>query len=251
MSHLKIFIQLSAVVILISALLSCGDDNGDSTNTTRKVFGSGTIIQETRDVIGAKGVNMDIVANMTIEQGLPEELILNTDDNLMAFILSSVQEETLVISNEPGIDLEPSQDIEVLLRLEDIDNIIHSGVGDITVPDLTQTQIDITLSSVGDIDISNLDGTTLDVMINGVGDVSIAGQVENQTVELISLGNYEAENLVSETADVEISSIGSATVQVSTTLNAHITGSGSVHYIGNPVVNRTGNGTGKVTQLSP
>jgi hypothetical protein len=251
MSRLKKIFRLSVIVILISALLSCGDKNGGSNNSVQTVFGSGTIIQETRKVIGAMGVNMGIAANMTIEQGVPEELILNTDDNLMAFILTVVQGETLVIRNEPGIDLESSQEIEAILRLDNIGTIIHSGVGDITVPDLTTTQIDISLSGVGDIDISNLDGIDLDVMISGVGNVSITGQVENQTVELISLGGYEAENLVSKTADVEISSIGSATVQVSTTLNAHITGSGSVFYIGSPVVNRTGNGTGNVTQLSP
>jgi hypothetical protein len=197
------------------------------------------------------GVNMGIVANMTIEQGVPEELILQTDDNLMEFILSDVQGETLVISNAQGIDLEPSQRIEALLRLNSVDTIIHSGVGDITAPDLTTTRAEIKLSGVGDIDISNLDVLTLDVLISGIGTVTIAGQVQNQTAELISMGDYEAENLVSTTADVELSSIGSATVQVSTTLNAHITGSGSVFYLGSPVVNRTGNGTGNVTQLSP
>ena len=251
MSRLKIFLQLSAIVILISVPLSCGDNNGDSNNSTRTVYGSGTVIQETRNVIGAMGVNMGIVANMTIEQGVPEELVLQTDDNLMAFILSDVQGETLVVSDDPGVDLEPSQRIEALLRLNNIDTIIHSGVGNITVLDLTTNQTEITLSGVGAIDISNLDVTTLDVLISGVGNVLIAGKVENQTVELISLGDYETENLVSTTADVDISSIGSATVQVSTTLNAHITGSGSIFYIGSPVVNRTGNGTGNVKQLSP
>jgi len=246
--HSSLFLML---VIVFTGTISCGDNNSDSNNSTQTVFGSGTIIQETRSVIGAMGVNMGIVANMTIEQGVPEELILQADDNLMPFILSDVQGETLVISNEQGIDLEPSQKIEALLRLNSINNIIHSGVGDITVPDLMTTQIEIALLGVGDIDIINLDLQTLDVMISGIGNVSIAGQVQNQTAELISLGDYEAENLVSNTADIDISSIGSATVQVSTTLNAHITGSGSVFYIGSPVVNRTGNGIGNVTQLSP
>ena len=245
------YLKLSAIIILISVLVSCGDNNGDSNNSTQTVFGSGKIIEETRSVIGAQGVDMGIVANMTIEQGVPEELILNTDNNLVAFILSAVQGETLVIGNEPGIDLEPSQDIEALLRLNNIDNITHSGIGDMTVPDLRGTQIDISMSGIGDIDISNLDVTNLNVLISGVGNVLIAGQVESQSVELSTLGNYEAENLFSTTADVNILSIGSAMVQVSNTLNAHITGSGSVYYIGNPVVNRAGNGTGKVTQLSP
>ena len=62
---------------------------------------------------------------------------------------------------------------------------------------------------------------------------SLAGQVDDQiiTLTLGSIGDYDAENLSSATVDVEIAgSSGSATVRVSTTLNANITGSGSVFY---------------------
>jgi hypothetical protein len=45
---------------------------------------------------------------------------------------------------------------------------------------------------------------------------------------------------------------GLSCVDVSnSTLNADITGTGSVFYHGSPVVNRTGNGTGEIIQLSP
>ena len=81
--------------------------------------------------------------------------------------------------------------------------------------------------------------------------VLVDGQVDDQIIALISAGNYEAENLMSATVDVEIADSGSATVRVSTTLNADITGSGSVFYHGSPVVTRTGSGTGIIDQLSP
>ena len=81
--------------------------------------------------------------------------------------------------------------------------------------------------------------------------VLVDGQVDDQIIALISAGNYEAENLMSATVDVEIADSGSATVRVSTTLNADITGSGSVFYHGSPVVTRTGSETGIIDQLSP
>ena len=97
----------------------------------------------------------------------------------------------------------------------------------------------------------NLEAQALDVLISGLGDISVDGQVNDQIIALISAGNYQAENLVSAMVDVEIADGGSATVRVSTTLNADITGTGSVFYHGSPVVNRVGNGTGEIIQLSP
>jgi len=231
-----------------------GDGVGVSFNPVQTVVGSGNIVQETRRVTGATGVNMGGVANLTIEQGAPEELILQTDDNLIALILTDVQGGILVIRSDPGFTLQPSQRMEAVLRLISIDSIRLSGVGNITVPDLlTTTQLDLTLSGVGAIDIFDLDAQTSDVLISGIGDIVVDGQVDDQLITLThsSLGDYDAEDLISEIVDVKIAGSGSATVRVSTTLNANITGSGSVFYHGSPVVTRTGNGSGSVIQLSP
>jgi len=115
------------------------------------------------------------------------------------------------------------------------------------------TQLERTLSGMGDIEIFNLDALTSDVLLSGFGDILVSGQVDDQVITLTisSLGEYDAENLSSATVDVEIAGGGSATVRVSTTLNAHITGSGSVFYHGSPDVTSTGNGTGGGVQLSP
>ena len=247
------------LALILVGGLSCGGGGGDgggvSFNPVQTVVGSGNIVQETRNVTGATGVNMGGVANLTIEQGAPEELILQTDDNLLALILTDVQGGILEIRSAPGFDLQPSQTMEAGLRLISIDSITLSGVGNITVPDLlTTTPLELTLSGVGDIDIINLDALTSDVLISGIGDISVdGGQVEDQliTLTLGSLGDYNAENLSSLTAVVEIAGSGSATVRVSTTLSANITGSGSVFYHGSPVVTRTGIGSGSVVQFSP
>jgi hypothetical protein len=246
-------LRLMLVLTLVGGLACGSGGGGDNSNPVQTVVGSGNIVQETRSVTGATGVNMGSVANLTIEQGAPEELILQTDDNLLALILTDVQGGSLVIRNAPGFDLQPSQTMEARLTLISIDSITLSGVGSITVPDLTTTQFELTLSGVGDIEIINLDAQTSDVLISGLGDISVAGQVDDQIITLTSSspGDYDAENLSSATVDVEIAGSGSATVRVSTTLDANITGSGSVFYHGSPVVTRTGTGTGSVVQLSP
>lgn len=245
----------SMLVFALMGGLSCGSGGGgDNFNPAPTIVGSGNIVQETRSVTGATDVELRGVANLTIEQGAPEELILQTDDNLIALILTDVQGGILVIRSDPGFTLQPSQRMEAVLRLISIDSITLSGVGNITVPDLlTTTQLDLTLSGVGAIDIFDLDAQTSDVLISGIGDIVVDGQLDDQLITLTrsSLGDYDAEDLISEIVDVTIAGSGSATVRVSTTLNANITGSGSVFYHGSPVVSRTGSGTGNVIQLSP
>ena len=134
---------LFSLIVLILICLpftygGCGGGDGDNFNPLPTVVGSGNIVQETRSVTGATGVNMVSVANLTIEQGAPEELILQTDDNLMALIFTDVEGGILVIQNALGSDLQPSQTMEANLTLISIDSIILSGFGsNITVPDLT------------------------------------------------------------------------------------------------------------------
>lgn len=243
------------LILTLAGGVSCGGGGSDDSisNTVTTVVGSGNIEQETRSVTGATGVDLRGVANLTIEQGSPEELTLQTDDNLMDLILTDVQGGILVIRSDPGFSLQPSQRMEVHLKLISFDTITLSGVGDITVADLTTPRLELTLSGVGGIEIINLDAQSLDVLISGIGDISVDGQVDDQliTLTLGSIGDYSAEDLSSETVDVEIASSGSATVQVNTMLNANITGSGSVFYHGSPVVTRTGDGTGNVLQISP
>ena len=241
----------------------CGGDGdgGNNSNPTRTVVGSGNIVEETRNVTGVTGgVVLSGIANLTIEQGAPEKLILRTDDNLMAYILANVRGGILEIRKDPTVSLQPSRlqgtgiEADLTLRsINSIDSIALSGVGGITAPDdLTTTQLELTNSGVGGINISNLDAQSLDVLISRIGGISIDdGQVDDQFITLLgSLGDYDAGNLSSATVDVEIAGGKSATVRVSTTLNAHITGSGSVFYHGSPVVTRTGNGSGNVVQLS-
>ena len=256
-----------SLIVLVSFCLpfvigGCGGDGGGSSNSTRTVVGSGNIIEDTRSVTGVTGgVVLSGNASLTIQQGAPEELILRTDDNLMAHILTEVRGGILEISKDPTVSLQPSRlqgmGIEADLTLNNmntIDSITLSGVGGITVSDdLTTTNLELTKSGVGNIHIFNLDAQTLEVMISGIGGISVDdGQVDDQRITLLeSLGDYDAGNLSSETVDVEIAGGKSATVRVNTRLNAHITGSGSVFYHGSPVVTRTGTGSGKVVQLSP
>jgi hypothetical protein len=204
------------------------------------------VAEENRTVSGFTSATFATEGSLTIEPGAQEALLVRAEDNLLPYLLSEVQGGTLVMRTENGVDLQPTRPIEFYLTVVDLDEFVFAGVGDVDLLNMTTAQLTLTSAGVGSIECSNLDAVGLDVTLAGVGDVTIAGQVDEQTIMIAGVGDYEAGDLASREATVTISSSSSATVRVSDRLVVTITGNGSVYYIGDPVVESTITGTGRV-----
>ena len=239
-----IWVTLIAAVV---AAMGCSSNNPRIGTTT--VTGSGVMAQEDRPVGGFSGLVMSSIGDIHITVGAAEALRVEAEDNLLQHIETFVQGGTLVIETENGFNIQPTLLIEFHLTVVSLDNIVLSGVSEIEAAGLNANQFSVTLSGVGGIDLTALDATNLIVTMSGVGGVRIAGQVDSQTVTVSGVGDYDADNLQSDTAVVVISALGDATVWVSTTLMATVTGTGSVFYIGDPVVTSTITGNGTVEQI--
>ena len=87
--------------------------------------------------------------------------------------------------------------------------------------------------------------------LTGAGSIH-ASALETGPLELIptGVGGYAARHLFSIAADVSVIGVGSATVRVQDQLRATIGGSGSVFYIGDPVVESSISGSGRGASVS-
>jgi hypothetical protein len=249
---------LLIVVLAIAGLSGCTsvdsdyDFNNDGVFAFNCVFGSGVVAQEDRTVIGITGVVLAGEGTLYIEQGSAEELIVTAEDNLLPYILTEVQGGILKIRTRSNVCLEPTQSIEYHLTVVSLESVVLSGVGDITVLDLSATQLSLTLSGAGgNVEVTNLDADELDVVLSGVGDFAISGTVDVQHVNITGIGDYDARDLAS--LDAVISIVGSenqtATVRVSDMLTVTILGNGTVFYIGDPFVDSDITGSGSVQQI--
>jgi hypothetical protein len=75
-----------------------------------------------------------------------------------------------------------------------------------------------------------------------------AGRVTSQHVSIPGSGTYLGPQLASREAEVTLAGSGTAVVRVSDRLHAEIGGTGTVQYIGTPVVERNITGVGTITQ---
>lgn len=221
----------------------------------RLVRGSGNVIVEERDVSGFDEIQISGVGRVIVTQADSESLTVETDDNLLDYIETEVEGNTLEIgfSRDTSFGLgggrkvlEPTEGFTFRISVVDLNAISVSGAARVEVDKLKIDQLALTLSGAGDISVDDLNGDRLDVQISGAGDIDLAGKVEDQEVVLEGLGRYQAYDLESQHATVSISGAGGANLWVTETLDVTISGAGDVKYYGSPEVTPEISGVGRI-----
>lgn len=217
MRHLFMLIGVLGLLLLTAA---CGPFGGNTT------VGSGNLKTESRAVSGFSAVTFAGFGEMTIRQTGTESLTITAEDNLLPLITTTVSGQTLRIGGQPAVSIRPTRNITYTLTVKDLSAITLSGAGSITWRDIQTNALRVTLS--------------------GAGKLTLSGSAPSQDVTLSGAGAYEGGDLASNSARVTVSGAGSAHVKVRDTLDATISGIGSIVYFGDPVVTQHVTGPGSV-----
>ncbi|MBT8197169.1 MAG: DUF2807 domain-containing protein [Acidimicrobiia bacterium] len=238
---MRTFILLLATVLVISG---CNEIIG-----TGRVDGDGTIVTVSRDVGSFDRFELVGEGDVFLEEGPDWSLTIECDENLLEYIETNADSDSLRINTKRGYDIEPTQTPIYRVTTPSITSLALSGVGDIDLPRTSATSFSISLSGVGDIRVGVLTPNTLDVELSGVGDIDVGGTAGTQTVRLTGVGNYDATDLA--TADTTVTSTGTAdaVVWVTDTLDVDLTGVGDVAFFGSPTVTIEDTGPGDVVPL--
>jgi hypothetical protein len=219
-------------------------------DSLRTVRGTGDIGSEVREVAGFSAVNLAGIGTVIVDYGEKEALRIEAEKNLLPYLESEVENDTLTLSVREGVNVIPTQGIFYYLTVSDLDAISVSGLGNVDTPRMEGTQVRITVNGGGDINVEELHAKDLDVVISGLGDLTIGGgDAADQEIRISGGGNYNARELASEAARISISGLGSAEVWARDVLDAEISGGGSVRYAGSPQVTREISGLGVVESL--
>lgn len=133
-------------------------------------------------------------------------------------------------SSSGNVEAEDIYAVEAKIRV--------SSSGTISVREIQAPSLNARISSSGDVFVSSLDADEIIARISSSGNMEVEeGSVASQNINLSSSGDYRAQNLESDSAAVKISSSGDAYVYVKQRLDARLSGSGSVYYSGDPMIN--------------
>jgi len=206
--------------------------------------------QETRDLEPFTGIGVAISADVSYTTGNAYSITIEGNERDVEDLITEVEGGKLKVKYENNWRVKRSK-LTIHIISRELDHISLSGSADILVEKvLSAEEFRLAISGSGTVTIPGLECEELDVHISGSGTSTIKkGNAEEMDVKISGSGKLQAEDLAVEEFSVSISGSGSVRVTVKDELEARIAGSGSVYYHGNPVVNSSSSGSGKVRSL--
>ncbi|MFH1197576.1 MAG: head GIN domain-containing protein [bacterium] len=193
----------------------------------RGIKGSGDLKSVTREIENFDEVEIGGAFDVYIKVGEKTSLEIKGDDNLLQYIRTRVKGNTLEIDTRKNI--RPRKGITINITTPDLEKIVSSGA-----------------SSISAINFKN---DELSVYLSGAGSIDLKGETKELHVEMSGAGSLDADNLRAEDVSVSISGACSADVYAINSLDASVSGVGSIDYLGNPTrINSNVSGVGSINR---
>jgi hypothetical protein len=189
------------------------------------IRGSGVPVSETREVAAFSGVTLGGAAEVIVDVGGERRVVVHADDNLLPIITTEVEGGMLVVSQTEPIDTAMTPRVEVTTPSLDI----------------------LRLTGAGNLTLEGHDLERLDVSLTGAGMLRGSGSVERLDLILSGAGDIELDRLVATDVSAMLSGAGNIVVHATRSLDAEVTGVGTISYTGDPAeVNRSIMGPGAI-----
>jgi hypothetical protein len=149
----------------------------------------------------------------------------------------------------PDRSFETHEPITYFLTIRELTGIELAGAGRVEVAQLSTDDLRINGSGAGAVIIEDLTANTVDVTAAGNVQAELAGTVDSQTVAVSDAATYAAADLASRLASVIASGASQATVNVTESLDARVSGAARVEYIGDPAVTEDVSAAGSLSNV--
>jgi hypothetical protein len=236
----SIRVWLASIVLIIPVVGAC---DGSSVFGVR---GSGDVVRESREVTGFDEIVLLGSGTVTVEVTGTESLTIEAEDNLMEYLTSDVENGRLELGSRRAIS--STEEIVYTITVDSLRSLDVAGSGDITAVGVAGDELGLGIGGSGSIEVPGLESRSVSVDISGSGDIEISGMGDELEISIGGSGRYEGAAFVTEFARVTVSGSGDAVVNVTGALDARVSGSGNVEYLGDPTVNASTSGSGEVTR---
>jgi autotransporter translocation and assembly factor TamB len=209
--------------------------------------------KEKRNHSNFDGVSLAYPAKLIITQGNSFSIELEGDRDDLEEIRTEVRGSTLVIKHDrewSWFSRRDISDVTIYVTMKNVRKVSVSGSGKAeSNGKIMARDLDLDVSGSGKIDLE-VDAADVSIDISGSGTVILEGKGEDGDINISGSGTLYAEDFATDSFQIEISGSGKCEVNVSQTLDADISGSGSVYYKGDPDKVRSNiSGSGRVRRI--
>ncbi len=187
--------------------------------------GSGQVATEKRSVGAFSRVDLSGAAEVEASIGPVQSVEVTLDDNLLPLIETKVEGDTLKIDSTESYST--SLGLKVKIVAPSIEGFSVSGAANLHA--------------------TSLDAKTFSLNIDGAGNVNLQGHVDVLEVQAAGAAKIRAYDLAAKQVRLNLSGAGDAQVNAAESLDATVSGAGSVRYRGHPAqVRQDVSGVGSV-----
>ncbi len=192
------------LLLVLVTLTACGFEGSGN-----RVVGSGNLVTETREVGAFTRIDMSGGANvkLTVDPNLTQSVSVTYDDNVIDFIFTEVEGNTLVIDTRGSFSTTGGPRRFVTVVTDRIEVIETSGGADVTGNGTTESYR-LRASGGSDVDLLDLKASSVNIDASGGTDVSVLA-TESITVDASGAANVD---VFGSPANVNISESGAADV---------------------------------------
>ncbi len=229
---------------LIVVLSGCSEESTGPGDPGR-VYGSGNIVTETRDLEEFSSLRLEMAGTVTVELADSQSVSVSVDDNILEYVETVLRADTLVIRVRNNAQL-TEYDLDIALAMADLTALLCPGVG--TIRSSSEIDVDALRVSILGVGSVVLDVTVdrLETFMPGFGTLDYTGTAAQHTISISGTGTVSAYNLATADCNIDISGSGSVLVTAVNTLDVSISGAGTVYYKGNPTITDTISGDGQI-----
>lgn len=218
----------------------------------RKIKGNGNVVTIDRSVGEYDAVALAGWFDVELVAGNEGEITLRGESNLLDHIKTEVKNGKLIIKQERGVNLKPSNwntGIHVTVPVEAINSVSLSGSGDIvSKTTLKADDFNASMSGSGDVSLS-VEAESVDASLSGSGDINLSGSTTNLDVQVSGSGDVKAYELEAEFVTAQVSGSADVKVTANQAIEARVSGSGDISYRGNPKkINSKASGSGDISR---
>jgi len=192
------------------------------------IKGSGNVIKETRNLEVFHAIEAGGAFNITLKQGEPQQVIVETDDNIMPIIITKVKAGELEISQEKS-SINATK-LEVTITVSNIDDIDISGACTIKSLGLIKSnQLEIECSGAAEAEME-LECKKLNLDFSGASKGAFEGKTKDLEIDASGASKVDCENVNAERVNVDASGASKVLLSANKIIDIEASGASKVVY---------------------
>lgn len=206
-------------------------------NGGQRIEPSNNIVKNEYKMESFDKIEVDVVANVKFIQSSDNDyrVVLSCPDNYVELFGFEVErnDELEISFVRDNINIE-ARDVDITVYAPTLRKLENSGVASVEVDRLKGDHLVVESSGVGSVYFNGLQVVDIEAECSGVGGMELSGQAERANLECSGVGSISAEQLKAKSVKTEVSGVGGISCFASETIDAEVSGVGSLKYGGNP-----------------